>query len=192
MTDFKKYNISSPQDLMKYFEENMNYGFVYGKKVYTDSDPNFNFQKEMDRYYKLRLGEDFLKSKYGVCWDFCVLEREFFEQAGIENRCFFMEGFKNREEGGPTHTFALYKQDDKWIWFEYSWLYYRGFREYNSVEEALTDIVEKFKGFYDVKFESVKIFNLPRFDKRVDTCEFVERCLDQNQVTFQEEPELSK
>lgn len=184
MVNFKKYGISSPQDLMDYFEKNMQYGFVEGKKIYTESEPNF--QEEMDKHYKLRLGEDFLKNKYGVCWDFCVLEREFLRQAGIENQCYFIEGFLNRQDGGPTHTFAIYKQGKKWLWFEYSWFCYRGIHEYDSLEEALDDVVKKFKSFYDVQFDKIKVFELPEFDRRLDTFEFAEKCLQGKEVIVQD------
>lgn len=106
--DFEKYGVKTPEDLMNYFNANMKYGFVYKNKIFTDLEPDF--QKNMDKFYKLRLKEDFLKHKYGVCWDFCEFEREFFESTGIEHRCFFIESFLKHENGGPTHTFALYKK----------------------------------------------------------------------------------
>ena len=37
--------------------------------------------------------------------------------------------------------------------------------------------------------DNVKVFNLPRFEKRVDTCEFVENCLDGEEILMQEELE---
>ena len=76
MVNFCKLGIETSKDLMNYFDKNMHYGFVYKKKVFTDNEPDF--QKNMDKFYKLRVGEDFIKSGYGVCWDFCELEREFF------------------------------------------------------------------------------------------------------------------
>ena len=183
MIDFKKYGIKSPQDLMKYFESNMKYGFVYHGKVFTDLEPDF--QKNMDQFYKLRLGEDFIKNKYGVCWDFCELERAFFEYANIEHKCYFIESFINREEGGPTHTFALFKNQNKWCWFEYAWQFERGFHEYNSLDEALVDIVEKFKSFFNSQVYNVRVYETKKFTKRVDTFEFVEQCLQSKQINLQ-------
>lgn len=175
MINFKSYGIETPQDLMIFFKNNMKYGFVYRNKVYTDLEPDF--QKNMDKFYKLRLGDDFIKNKYGVCWDFSELEREFLASANIEHKCYFIESFVNREEGGPTHTFALYKNKDKWFWFEYAWQYYRGIHEYNSLNEALKDIVEKFELFYDRKVFNVRVYEIGKFKKRVNTYEFVEQCI---------------
>lgn len=177
---FEKYGIKTPKDLMKYFEANMKYGFVYRNKVFTDLEPDF--QANMDKLYKLRIGEDFLKNKYGVCWDFCECERSFFENANIEHRCFFIESFIKREEGGPTHTFALYRENGKWFWFEYSWQYYRGIHEYESVESALQDILKKFETFFDGKVFNLRMYEFPKFKRRVNTYEFVEHCINSKRV----------
>lgn len=178
--DFSKYGISTPQDLMRYFEKNMKYGFVYHGKVFTDLEPNF--QKNMDKFYKLRLGEDFLKNKYGVCWDFCELERAFFSNKQIEHKCFFIESFINRAEGGPTHTFALYKRGNKWFWFEYAWQFKRGIHEYESEQSALRDIVHSFKSFYEQSLNNVRVYETNKFTRRVNTFEFVEQCLHSKKV----------
>ncbi len=180
MVDFNKYNLKTPKDLMNYFQTNMKYGFTYRKKVFTDMQQDF--QKNMDRFYKLRVGDDFLKSGYGVCWDFCELEREFFLSKSIEHECFFIESFVNRQEGGPTHTFALFQENGKWFWFEYAWAFYRGIWQYSSKQEALKDVVEKFKEFYDRKLFDVGVYKTKRICKRLDTFEFVERCINCEQI----------
>lgn len=173
--DFAKYGIKTPEDLMNFFKSNMKYGFVYRNRVFTDLEPDF--QKNMDKFYKLRLGENFIKNKYGVCWDFCELERTFFEYANIEHKCYFIESFINREQGGPTHTFALYKHKDKWLWFEYAWQYYRGIHEYNNIDKAIHDIVSKFKSFFNNQVYNIGLYETRKFTKRVDAFEFVEHCI---------------
>lgn len=180
--DFKKYKIESPKDLMNFFEKNMKYGFKYRNQIFTEDNPDF--QKEMDKVYKLRLGEDFIKSGYGVCWDFCELERLFFLSKNISHECYFLESFINREEGGPTHTFALFKQNNKWCWFEYSWFAERGIWEYNSHEEALKDIVKKFKEFCNQvgQVSNVGLYRTKKFNRRLNTYEFVEQCLNSEKI----------
>lgn len=180
MTNFEKYNVSTVQNLMRYFESNMKYGFTYRGKVFTDLQPDF--QKNMDKYYKLRIGEDFIKNKYGVCWDFCELEREFFISKNINHECFFIESFINREKGGPTHTFALFEENGKWFWFEYAWLYKRGIWEFNSKEEALRSILEDFKTFFDRKLADVRLYKIERITKRLDSFEFVEKCVSSQKI----------
>ena len=172
---FKKLNITTPEELMQYFKNHCNYGFVYRNKTFTDDQPDF--QKNMDKLYKIRLGEDFLKHKYGVCWDFCELERLFFLQENFEHECYFIESYITPEEGGPTHTFALFQHNNKWFWFEFAWLFYRGIWEYNSKEEALKDILEKFENLYDNQLINISIYQTQKVTKRLNAFEFVEHCL---------------
>ena len=179
---FNKLKVNSPRSLLDYFEKYMQYGFTFRNKKFTDLQPNF--QENMNKLYKIRLGKDFIKSGYGVCWDFCELERDFFEIYNIEHVCYFIESYINRAEGGPTHTFAIFKQNDKWCWFEYSWLYYRGIWEYNSKEEALNDILKKFEKFYDRKLINIRIYKTQKVTKRLNAYEFVEHCVNGEQVEF--------
>lgn len=176
---FEKFSIKTPEDLMQYFKDYFNYGFVYRNKIFTDLEPNF--QNNMDKLYKIRLGEDFLKNKYGVCWDFCELERLFFLENDIEHECYFIETCINEVEFGPTHTFALFRQKNKWYWFEFSWLYYRGIWEYSSKEEALKDISSKFQNFYDKKL-AITIYKTEKVNKRLNVTQFIEHCLKGQKV----------
>ena len=40
--NFLKMSINSPEDLLKFFQNKMKYGFVYRKKIFTDSESDFN------------------------------------------------------------------------------------------------------------------------------------------------------
>ena len=167
---------------MKFFENNIQYGFTYRGKVYRDLEQDF--QKNMDKFYKIRLGEDFINSGYGVCWDYCELERKFFTENNIKHKCYFIESYINRKEGGPTHTFIIYKQNDKWYWFEYSWFYHRGIWGYNSIDEALQDILNKFDDFYDKKLINIGLYETKKISKRLNVFEFVEHCLNGEKVNI--------
>lgn len=74
--DFNKYKIKTPKQLMEFLNKNLKYGFTYRNKIYTEDNPNFN--DNMNKFYKVRLKKDFIKSGYGVCWDFCVWAWIFF------------------------------------------------------------------------------------------------------------------
>ena len=105
-------------------------------KIFTDDEPNF--QENMDKFYRIRLGKDFIKHKYGVCWGFCELERLFLFENNLEHECYFIESYTDDGKigGGATHTFVLYTENDKWYWFEFSWVCYRGIWEYNTKSNA--------------------------------------------------------
>ena len=174
--DFKKIGVSSPQQLFNFMKKNLNYGFTFKGKVFTDDKPDFN--DNMNKFYKLRVGEDFIKSGYGVCWDFCEFERLFFEQFNIPHECYFIVNFLTREQGGPTHTFLLFNKNNLWYWIEYAWFNYRGIWQYNSKQEALSDIIDKFMAHNAKKYDHTELYKTSKVNKRLNTFSFCEHCFN--------------
>lgn len=179
--NFKKYNLNTPQQLLDFMQANMQYGFTYRGKVFTGQDIDDNF----DKLYKLRLGEDFIKSGYGVCWDYCELGREFFAKTGVQHECYCLESFTSRAEGGPTHTFALYKQGKVWYWFEYAWSDYCGIHKYNTKQEALKDIFAKFAKSNNKKQSEVRLYKTSKVTKRLNSYQFMQHCLNCPKIDIQ-------
>lgn len=180
--NFLENNTKTPKDLMDFLSKNMRYGFTYRNKTFTEDEKDF--QANMNKLYKLRLGDDFVKNKYGVCWDFCEFERAFFEEAKIPHECYFYISFLNREKSGPTHTFLLFYQNNKWHWFEYSWQKYRGIWEYETKKDALKDILEKFINYYNRNIQNVEIYRTKKVRSRLDAYNFIEHCLNGEKITL--------
>lgn len=172
---FKDNNIKTPQELMQYFNNNFKYGFIHRNKIFTDDEPDF--QENMDKFYRIRLGKDFIKHKYGVCWDFCELERLCLLEYDLKHECYFIESHTDDEKNGPTHTFVLYTENNKWYWFEFSWFCYRGIWQYNTKSDALKDILLKFKNFFDNNLVNINIYKTTKVTKRLNTFEFINHCL---------------
>mgnify|MGYP002521725528 FL=1 len=106
---FKDNNVKTPQELLEYFIDNFRYGFTYKSKIFTDDEPNF--QEKMDKFYRIRLGKDFIKHKYGVCWDFCELERLFLFEDNLEHECYFIESYTDDGKiGGNSHIRLVYRK----------------------------------------------------------------------------------
>ena len=173
--DFKKLKITTPQKLLEYFNKNFMYGFTYRGKVFVENSLTFN--NDFNKFYKIRLKEDFVKNKYGVCWDYCEFEREFFSSVGIKHTCYFVLNFLTREDGGPTHTFLLYEQNNKWFWFEWAWQQFRGIWEYNTKEEALADVLTKFVELNAVQYDHTDGYEFNKVSKRLNAYLFVEHCM---------------
>ncbi len=173
-------NITTPSKFLNYLTTNFNYGFTHKGKIYSPSTPNF--QREMDNKYKLRIGKNFIKSGWGVCWDFCELERIFFTEKNIKHNCYFIASFVNRAEGGPTHSFLLYTKANKCFWFEFSWEQYRGIWQYNSEEEALKDIITKHKQCCNTSVCELYIITKPK--QGLNTFEYVEHCINCPNITI--------
>ena len=53
----------------------------------------------------------------------------------------------NYKNNYPTHSFLIYKDKDKYTWFEASWSDMKGLRSYNSIKELFDDIRNNFHKF---------------------------------------------
>ena len=179
--NFLKYNIKNEKNLLKFLNNNMHYGFVYRNKIYVQDE---NFGKNMDKFYKMRLKDNLIKSKYGVCWDFCEFEREFFDSQNIECNCYFIESFKN-DIFGPTHSFCIYKINGYYFWFEFAWEKYQGIHKYDTLNSALKDIRQKFENFYNNKYQIV-FHKLSKIYKRLNSKEYIDFALSSPTVRIDE------
>ena len=134
--------VDSPEKLLKFMNINIKYGFK-GKngKKYSDQ-----FSEEWNDWYKqciVQTGEEVLKSGIGTCWDQVELERLWFENHNYEIKTFFIWFEIECENNYPTHTFLLYKKDNKWYWFEHAFEDYRGIHEFISIDEAIEYVISK-------------------------------------------------
>lgn len=124
------------KNIMKLMKE-IKYGWLdkYNNIHYIIDE---NFSKE----YKLQSPEEILKNKVGVCWDQVELERYYFEKINYKTTTYFLVYYNDSK--CPTHTFLVYKKNDNFYWFEHSWEKYQGIHKYNSIEELLKDVKNKF------------------------------------------------
>lgn len=125
----------------------INYGFVdtNGTNIYEDDDKNFN--EDFPKKYRLLSPENLLKYKYGVCWDQVELERYLFEKNNVSVKTYFICTYDNKTY--PTHTFLVYKKENKYYWFEHSWEPYRGIHEFGS----LSELFDKVKTYFIKNYE---------------------------------------
>lgn len=141
MVKFEK--IKSPEELMSFMQNNIEYGFI-GKnddKKYSYEDNNF--KKKFVEEYFLQSPEELLENKIGTCWDDVELERSWFSKNNYDFKTYFMMFIKEKVNNLPMHTFLVYQKDDKFYWFEYSDYKNRGIHEYNNLEELLIDAKKK-------------------------------------------------
>lgn len=109
-------------------------------------DKNGNIYNEVNDLfsdnYVLESPDEVLKNKVGVCFDQVELERKLFADENINFSTYFIVHYN--DDNLPSHTFLIYKDNNKYYWFENSWIRYKGIHEYSSVNDALIDIKEKF------------------------------------------------
>lgn len=124
------------QDIMNILKD-IEYGWIdINNKKHTSVDNTFSIQ------YKLQSPEEVLTNKVGVCWDQVELERYYFEKTNYKYNTYFIAHYDNAK--CPTHTFLTYEKNNKYYWFEHSWSKYQGIHEYDSLNELLKDVREKF------------------------------------------------
>lgn len=83
-------DVKTPIQLLKYMEENIKYGFVDDNgKQYTPINIE-EFQEACKTKYKLSSPQRLLGVKYGHCWDFVELEREWFKNHQYNFKTFYI------------------------------------------------------------------------------------------------------
>lgn len=118
------------------------YGFLdKNNKNIIETDIE-KWDNEFNEFYYLQSPQELLKTKCGVCWDQVELERYLFKQEKINIKTYFICTYDN--DNLPSHTFLMYKEKDKYIWFENSWQEYRGIHKYENKKQLLLDIKNKF------------------------------------------------
>lgn len=130
-------DINTPNELLSYMD-NIIYGYKGNDgKYYTDDYSNFGSLCEV------QTGEEVSKSKIGTCWDQVELEASWFESHNYEYETYFMWFEVGYECDLPTHTFLIYKENGKYYMFEHAFEAYRGIHEYNTLNEAIEDAMDK-------------------------------------------------
>ena len=132
----KKYDeIKNPSELLD-FMKNINYGYLSNKeKIYRFGDKDFG--KNWYDEYLLERPTDVLNNAIGNCWDQVELERDWFLKHNYEIITIYHQVMLEYENPYPTHTFLVYKENNKYYWFENSWDTHRGIHEFNSFDDLL-------------------------------------------------------
>jgi len=136
--------IKTPEELLKWMSP-IKYGWIdkFGKANYDSNG------YDMDKHYKLQSAEEVAKNKIGICWDQCILEKAWFDQT-IGCKIYFIDLYSD-EFYHQTHSFIVYQENGKYIWFEHSWDKFRGIHKYKSFNDLMEDVKKKFSDYYKKK-----------------------------------------
>jgi len=114
--------------------------------------------------YIIKTPTEVLKSKRAICYDQVELERQEFKKIKYKFKTFF---FYDPDPNTylPTHTVLIFKENNKYFWFENSWGKYRGVHgPYSSYNSACNFIASKLK--LDQQLKTVKIIEYQEFNYR--------------------------
>lgn len=103
--------------------------------------------------YKMLTPTEFEKYHGGVCWDYVAYQADYFNThfPKVSYKVYFL-CFVN-DDDNPTHTFMVFKYNDKYYWFESSWKKEQGIKMYNSEQDALNDIKRRMIEFDGRQFK---------------------------------------
>lgn len=116
--------------------------------------------------YKYLSSREFQKQKGGVCWDYVLYEKEYFQKhfPTVQTEAYFFCGI-DTDNDMPSHTVLLFFLDDKTYWFESSWKSKSGIYEFNSKIEALQTIQKLHKDFcINEQKETLVDYNIIKYE----------------------------
>ena len=145
--------------------DDIQYGYILDGKDISDDQYTFGSN------YKLLSPDELLNIKYGVCWDQVELERKLLNDNNIKNESYFI--YLNDHDGLPSHTFIVIYDNNKYIWLEHAWYDYKGIHEYNSLDELLGDVINKFIDSHkDIKYEELLLYKYNKPEYNISCEEF--------------------
>ena len=116
--------LNDPRDLNNVLNK-YEYGIFIDNQTYTEYPIPWN------KYRTLSV-EEFQTHRVGCCWDFVMYESYWFNYKKIPHKLYYIEG-GNKE----THTFLVYKNNDKFYLFESSWQLKKGIYGFETEKELL-------------------------------------------------------
>ena len=136
------------------------------KLGYADRKGNLYhvFNKKFNDIFYLRKPEDIIQSNIATNFEQVELERFLLSKQDISFRTYFLLYQENIPSA--SHSFVIYKDNDRYYWLENAWIKYRGIHEYSTKEAAYLDIAHKFaKTIPNCKIEKLKLyeFEKPRY-----------------------------
>lgn len=134
-------DIKSPQDILAFMNEHIEYGWLDNRKNKHIKTMQ-NFRKE----YRTQSIEETLKNGIGCCIDQVYLIHYLLEKLNIKNKMFCCriyepDNYNNLEEDEHMHCFILYYQNSKVYQIEHPNFEKIGIYEFNTEKEAIDTIV---------------------------------------------------
>ena len=149
-----KYNdIKTPEQLLKYMDENIKYGFVDdNEKIYGPWN-NQEFQQGCQTNWRLSSPERLIKVRYGHCFDQVELERDWFNNHNYNFKTFYIMFELPFNNSYSMHTYLVFEKDGKYYYFEHSDFKNRGMHIYEytnptygcTMKEFISNILENGK-----------------------------------------------
>ncbi len=184
-------DVKTPEELYGFISENIKYGFRGNDKKDYDNANDINFGFACQRKWRLASPKRLFECKLGHCWDQVELERDWFNKHNYEYKTIFIWFLFEEENSYPTHTYLVYKDNDKWNWFENADYNNRGIHEFNNKHEAIVGQLKKYLEYVEeynpINEEIIKHIHIYEYDTPNYGCnmnEFIEHIINNaNDIT---------
>lgn len=127
--------VNTPEELLEFMCDNFSYGINVNNKIYDMSNKK-EFNEIFSKYWTFNKS-NLLETKYGVCWDFVELERDWFKSHNYNFETIFIWFEFDYPNTYSTHTYLIYEDNGYFNLFEYSDTSSRGIHKFNTREEAI-------------------------------------------------------
>ena len=194
MSLFDMYNkVKTPEELL-IFMDNIKYG-IYGtdnKEYINDGTEESNrvFQEASITKYALADKDRVLKYGLGQCFDQTELERFWFREHNYEFKTIFIWFLFDYENTYPTHSYLIYKENNKYCYFEHADEINRGIYKFDTYEEAIKFQMNKhieytkLNNIVDdeiIKHLHIYEYNISKYNISFD--EFIDNILNSKEIT---------
>lgn len=173
--------INTPEELLKFMDQNIQYGFVNRMgEIYTAKDPKFSthFQEK----WILSSPERLKQVKYGNCFDQVELEREWFVKHNYHIKTIFIWFELDYENSYSMHTYLIYQKENRWYLFEHADEKNKGILSFKTKKEAIEYQREKhIKANEPISSEVKKKIKIYEYKKPPYNCnisEFINHILE--------------
>ena len=190
-------NINTPEELLKFMSEKIEYGYLgkNGRVYYYD---NNLFNSDWYEQYILESRDDILKNLCGNCWDQVELERYWFLKNGYKIKTIYEMVKLDYDNPYPTHSFLIYKDNDYWCWFENADYNNRGIHRFNSLDELLNFQYGKYIVYlktFNITNSEIERIIVTEFDKpkeHISAEEYLNHVINSKPIIFTENNSLFK
>ena len=134
-------NIKTPQDILTFMNEHIEYGWLDDKK-----NKHIKTMKNFRKEYRTQSIEETINYRIGCCIDQVYLMHFLLDKLNIQNKMFCCriyepDNYDNLEEEEHMHCFILYYQNNKVYQLEHPNFEKTGIYEFNTEKEAIDTIV---------------------------------------------------
>lgn len=177
-------DVKTPEQLLKYMNENIRYGFI------DDNEKEYGLcnieqsQKNSKKKWKLSSPERLIKVKYGQCLDQVELERKWFEKHGYKIKTLFIWFELPYDNTYSIHAYLIFEDSGKYYYFEHANSNNRGIYEFSTYKDAINyqrkKHIENNKQRNHVGDKELKCLYIYEYDRPVYGCtlkEFIDYIL---------------